>query len=225
MKLQKKRPRWRLKLLATAAVLVAMILVLDARLRPMIQAYGSNQAANRVTSIISQSVFQELAQNDVTYNRLVNLTYGENGKVTSLQTDMLELNRLQSSITQRIIDQVLDFDSQTITISLGALVGGPIFSGRGPNIQIKLIPSNFIQTKISNCFESAGINQTRHQVVMEVKMTVTAVMPGYRSSTAIDTSVVLAETIIVGEVPQAFTKVADGTDSLTGIIQDYQAQP
>ncbi|MEG0541575.1 MAG: sporulation protein YunB [Angelakisella sp.] len=136
---------------------------------------------------------------------------------------MLELNRLQSSITQRMINHVMEFDSQTIWVSLGSILGGPIFSGRGPSIEIKLIPANFIQTKIANKFTSAGINQTRHQVVMDINLTVTAVLPGYRSSTTIDTNVVLAETVIVGNVPEAYTMVGDGTDSLVGMIQDYGA--
>lgn len=223
MVIKKKRSFLRLKLFAAAAFITVLLFSFDARIRPMIQTYACNQASNRVLKIVNESIYEELAANRVTYNTLVNLTYDADGSVTSLQTNMLELNRLQSSITKRIIERVMEFDSQTIKVSLGSILGGPIFSGRGPNIEIKLIPANFIQTKIANEFTSTGINQTRHQVVMDINLTVTAVLPGYRSSTTIDTNVVLAETVVVGQVPEAYTVVNDGTDPLVGMIQDYGA--
>lgn len=223
MAIKKKRSYLRLKLFATAAFITILLFSFDARIRPMIQTYACNQASNRVLKIVNESIYEELSANHVTYNTLVNLTYDAGGTVTSLQTNMLELNRLQSSITKRIIARVMEFDSQTIKVSLGSILGGPIFSGRGPNIEIKLIPANFIQTKIANQFTGTGINQTRHQVVMDINLTVTAVLPGYRSSTTIDTNVVLAETVIVGQVPDAYTVVSDGTDPLVGMIQDYGA--
>lgn len=220
---KKKHNFLRLKLFLVAGFLVATIFSFDARIRPMIQTYACNQASNRVLKIVNESVYEELSQNHVTYSNLVTLTYADDGTVTSLQTNMLELNRLQSNITKRMIEHVMEFDSQTILVSLGSILGGPIFSGRGPNIEIKLIPANFIQTKIANKFMSSGINQTLHQVVMDINLTVTAVLPGYRSSTTIDTNIVLAETVIVGNVPEAYTMVGDGTDPLVGLIQDYSA--
>lgn len=217
MAINKKRSFLRLKLFMAAVIITAGAFAIDARIRPMIQTYASNQAANRVTEIVNDSVYEELSQTSVSYTSLINLAYSDEGNVTSLQTNMLELNRLQSSITKRIITHVMDFDSQTISISAGALIGGPLFSGRGPDIEIKLIPANFIETRISNRFVSAGINQTLHQVVMDINLTVTAVMPGYRSSSTVKTNVVLAETIIVGRVPEAFTMVGDGTDPMVEI--------
>ena len=223
MILKKKPKSIRWKLFGVAFLLVAVIFGFDARLRPMIKTYSTNQAAMHVTNIINKSVYEEIVSNKIEYNNLVNLTYDELGEVTSLQTNMLELNQLQSCITNRVIDHMLDFDNQVVMISLGALLGGPMFSGRGPEIAVKLIPSNFIKTDIVNHFDSAGINQTRHRVVMEIELTVSAVMPGYRSSTTVTSNVVLAETIIVGTVPEAFTKVSDGGDPLIGMIQDYGA--
>lgn len=223
MLLGRKRPRMKIRLLAMVALVTALMLIIDSRMRPMIETYAVNQASSRVTEIINQSVYQEMSGVGVNYQSLVTLTHDQSGNITSLQTNIVELNKLQSRITQRIIGHVMEFDSQTIKVSLGALLGGPVFSGRGPDIEIKLIPANFIETHIFNSFKDSGINQTRHQVIMDISLTVTAVMPGYRSSTNIDTNVVLAETIIVGRVPEAFTNVLDGSDPLVGLIQDYGA--
>lgn len=223
IRIKKKRSLLRLKLFTAAVVISLAFFGFDARIRPMIETYAVSQAANHVTEIINESINSELEQSRVSYSDIINITYNQEGMVSALQTNMIELNRLQSGITRRIIDDVLEFDSQTIYISLGALLGGPLLSGRGPDMPIRLIPSNFIQTRVTNNFESSGINQTRHQLIMEINLTVTAVMPGYQSTTTVETNVVLAETVIVGGVPDAFTKVSDGTDPLVGMIQDYGA--
>lgn len=223
MIIKKKSTKIKLNLIALALFFIIIVFGFDKRVRPMIETYASNQASKRVTQIVSQSVYEELSENSMNYGDFVKLTYGENGIVTSLQTDIVEINQLQSSLTRRIIAHVMEFNNQTIYISFGAIVGGPLFSGRGPNIEIKLIPSNFIETRIKNEFSSAGINQTRHRILLGINLTVTTVMPGYRSTANINTNMVLAETVIVGAVPEAFTYVSDGTDPLVGMLQDYGA--
>ncbi len=221
--MRKNRRRLKFTLFAIAMVLIAIILLLDSALRPIIKSYSITRATMHVTTIINNSVSDEITENQVNYDDLIHLTYDDIGAVSSVQTDMMELNMLQSSITNRIIEDLTDYDLQIINIPLGNMFGSPILSGRGPVIEIRLIPANFIRTKIVNDFDSAGINQTRHRVMLEIELIVSAILPGYSSSTTVSTNVVLAETIVVGTVPEAFTQVSDGSDPLVGLIQDYGA--
>ena len=165
-----------------------------------------------------------MTEESLRYENLVHLTYSEAGNVTALQTDITSMNILQSNITNRIVQQILTFDNQTVDVPIGTLLGGPFFSGRGPEVEIKIIPASFIETQIVNRFDSAGINQTRHQIFLNVKLTVSAVIPGYSVTSDVNTNVLLAETVIVGAVPEAFTEVSDGTDPMVGLIQDYGAE-
>ncbi len=215
----------RLKLILILLLIIISVLFVsfNNKISPMIESYATNQATNKVMKIINQSVYEEISENELRYSNLVFLTYSENGVVTSLQTNMTELNALQSSITNRIIAHLTDFKEQTVRLSLGTIIGGPIFSGRGPFIEIKLIPSNYITTRIENDFSEAGINQTRHRIILEINMTVTTVLPGFKFSSKINTNIVLAETVIVGAVPEAFTNVSDPTKEIVGIIEDYAA--
>lgn len=211
------------KMFLVAIVIIISVWLVDNSLRPIITKYSTNQSTNHVTKLINQAVYEEITENEISYGNLVNLTYGESGEVTALQTDMLELNRLQASVTSRIIDHMMDYNMQTISIPLGTLLGSPIFSGRGPIIEIRLIPSNFIKTKITNDFDSAGINQTRHRVMLEIELVVSAILPGYSTFTNISTNVMLAETVVVGIVPDAYTEVSSADDPIVGMIEDYGA--
>ena len=218
-----KKRRLRLKCLLLAAVLIAALLGTDAQLRPAIAAAAGSQANLYATQAIQEAVFQEMEGLELEYGDLVRLTYSDQGSVTSLQTDMLAMSRLQSAVTTSVIESILRFSSQQVTLPAGSLTGNPFFSGRGPEVEIRLIPAGFVQTQMKNVFESAGINQTRHQILLNVRLDIQAVLPGYAIANQVDTDICLAETVIVGLLPGAYTWFSYGTDHLVGMIQDYGA--
>ncbi len=218
-----KKRRLRFKCLLLAALLIAAVLGADAQLRPAITAAAGSQANLYATQAIQEAVFREVEALELEYGDLVRLTYSDQGTVTSLQTDMLAMSKLQSSVTSSVIESVLRFSSQRITLPAGTLTGNPFLSGWGPEVEVRLIPAGFVQTQVKNVFDSAGINQTRHQILLNVRLDIQAVLPGYAISNQVDTDICLAETVIVGLVPGAYTWVSDGTDPLVGMIQDYGA--
>lgn len=218
-----KKRRLRFKCLLMAAILIAALLWTDAQLRPAITMAAGSQANLYATQAIQEAVFREVEALELDYGDLVRLTYSDQGTVTSLQTDMLAMSKLQSSVTSSVIESVLRFSSQRITLPAGTLTGNPFLSGWGPEVEVRLIPAGFVQTQVKNVFDSAGINQTRHQILLNVRLDIQAVLPGYAISNQVDTDICLAETVIVGLVPGAYTWVSDGTDPLVGMIQDYGA--
>lgn len=88
---------------------------------------------------------------------------------------------------------------------------------------LRLRPVGLVKTKIINQFDEAGINQTRHRIQLQVTVDMLSLLPGYRISSQAQSNIILAETIIVGLVPDAYTEVYGGTDDLVGMIQDYGA--
>ena len=218
-----KKKRFRRKCFLLALLLFGSALFTDAQLRPAVTASAGSQANLYATRAIQDAVYQELERLETEYGDLVRLTYSDQGTVTSLQTDMLALSKLQSSVTTSVIGSILDFTHQEILLPAGSLTGSAFLSGRGPDVEIRLVPAGFVETRVKNIFDTAGINQTRHQILLNVRLDVQAVLPGYSAGTKVDTDICLAETVIVGLVPGAYTWVSDGTDPLVGIIQDYGA--
>ncbi|MBS4786456.1 MAG: sporulation protein YunB, partial [Clostridiales bacterium] len=209
--------------LAFSLGLLVSLLLIDLRVRPYIQNISSYQARIYATKVINDALYSELAKENIRYDNLVTLTQNAQGEITSLQTDMVALNRLRGRATDAVIQEIANMDQQNIFLSLGTLSGVQLFSGRGPDLNLKVVPAGYMTTEIENRFDTAGINQTRHQIMLKMDMRVMAIIPGYSVSTDIHTEYCLAETVIVGTVPEAFTQVADGNDDLTRQIFDFGA--
>ncbi|MEG2203707.1 MAG: sporulation protein YunB, partial [Oscillospiraceae bacterium] len=202
--------------------LVAVLLAIDAQIRPMIQSMAAYQAKVFATRAINDSIAEQLSREDIQYDHLVRVSFDPSGQVSAVQTDMVRLNRLKADLTGAASDRVAELERQEIGIPLGTLVGGQFFSGRGPVVEFKVVPAGFVQSELIHRFDSAGINQTRHQIVMQLDVSIIALLPGYVTTTEVSTNVILAETVIVGVSPDSFTRVITGDkEDIAGLIADY----
>ena len=202
-------------------ITVSIFSAIDHHIRPMIKTMAASQAKVFATRAINQAVNQQLASGEIPYDSLVKVSLDNNGKVTSVQTDMIKLNLLKSSMTNAASEQLTLLQSQTVRIPLGTLLGLQIFSGRGPRIEFKIIPAGFVNSQLIHRFDTAGINQTRHQIVLELVANISAVLPGYSAASQVSSSLILAETVIVGVSPEAFTQVITEQTDPENIIADY----
>lgn len=203
--------------------MLALIIVADRSVRPTVRAVAISQTQNRIGVMVQQSVLDTIVQDDIRYSSLVALSQNNNGDTVALTTDTVRINQLQSELLKKIIIDLGRCKELSIGIPLGTLFGGHWMAGLGPLVNFRLLPTGIVHTKIINQFDSAGINQTRHQIQLQVAVDMISVLPGYRISSQVKTTVVLAETVIVGLVPDAYTEVYGGTDDLVGMIQDYGA--
>lgn len=224
IKKNRKKGRFYRRLAFFFLPVAAVMVMADVQLRPIIKTVIAAHAKTYATAAVNDAVTTVLAEKRLQYENLVHLTYSEAGEVSALTTDMVSMNLLQSDITAQLVRSVVDFTSRPAEVPLGSLIGGQFFSGRGPAVEIRLVPAGFVETGIRNRFESAGINQVRHSIIMTVRITLSAIIPGYSVDATVDQDVILAETVIVGLVPEAYTLVGDGTQPLVGLIQDYGAE-
>lgn len=216
-----------LVLLAWVTILAGSVLLIDMRLRPLIKKVAGNQARVYATKAINNSIAAAMLGSELRPSTdLIHISYDDTGKVTAVQTDTGTLNLLAAEITDEVSRRISQLQEQSIQIPVGTLLGHQLVSGRGPRILFKIIPVGFVETKLVQRFESAGINQTRHQIILEITSNITAVLPGYSTYSSATASVTLADTVIVGVSPQSYTKVITGDTSgmdLAGLIEDYGA--
>lgn len=203
------------RLLILLAGLLTSAFLLDLRIRPYIQSISSYQAQIYGTRVINDAIYEELASENIRYDNLVTLTQNGQGQITSLQTDMVALGRLRGRVTEAVIQEIDEMEEQQIAIALGTLSGVQLLSGRGPDVHLRVEPAGYLTSEVENRFESAGINQTRHQIMLLLDMRVMAIIPGYTTSTEIHTEYCLAETVIVGTVPDTLLTLS-GEDSSFG---------
>lgn len=208
----RRRKRVGLTILISLLVLIVLAVVLLARLRPMIRPIAVARAKTMATRAINAAVDQVLAIDSISYESLISLQLDSENRVTALKTNTALINKLKAELTSEISDHVSRLNSATISIPIGSVIGGELFSGIGPRIYIGLLPVGYAETDIVNSFTAAGINQTIHQILLEVTVTIGIVMPAYTEYATVSTSIVLGESVLLGNVPDNYTNVATNED-------------
>ena len=203
--------------------LVGGIIALDMGIRPMVREAAASQTQIAVNRMIQRAVLEVLEEDGLRYQSFVSLQQNQSGETTALITDTVLINRLQGELLEKILQTLQETKQMTLRLPLGSLSGSQFLAGRGPMVTLHLRPVGMVKTKIINQFDEAGINQTRHRIQLQVTVDMLSLLPGYRISSQAQSNVILAETIIVGLIPDAYTEVYGGTDDLVGMIQDYGA--
>ena len=196
------------RLIAAGLILITVFILTDIRVRPMIQKAGGYQCQVTAARIIAQAVYGEV--HDYDYNTLVRLSYDEAGNIISIESNMVNINRLKARVTSLINEQISTIGHSDLEIPLGTISGVNMLYGRGMAIPVRLSPKGYAAVNLVSRFTSAGINQTIHQIIMNVAVDISAVIPGYTTSVNVETEYIIAETIIVGFVPESYTHIILG---------------
>ena len=201
--------------------IIAAAICMYVRMGPVIRDMAEYEAKIIATKAINDALAAAMKTSDVGYEELAVLTRNSAGNVTSIQANMPRINTLGTAITGQVIKSIEDLSHQAVDMPAGTLIGSRLLSGRGPSIKFYVIPTGYVQSNLENRFESAGINQTLHRIMLNLEVGVMGVLPGYSSSTFVSTEVCLAETIIIGVVPEYFTQIDGVSGDIPGLIADY----
>ena len=205
-KYKQKKLSIKIKILIIVAFVSIIAVLLDKQMRPLIKSVVFSQAQTVSTNVINQVVADELSRLDIDYSDIIDIQKDADGKILAVSTDMKKVNSLKSLMTLSIQDKISAMEVQKTKIPLGTFTGTEILNGRGPKIPIDVSMSGSVIMDFKSEFVSAGINQTKHKLNLEVNSEVLAFIPGYPVNTVVKTSILIAETIIVGEVPAVFAE-------------------
>ena len=193
--------RWLIVLLVVA---LAVFLLLRNKYRLVIADLAETQVKNTTSDLTNDAIAKQIAKGNIQYDRLVYFEKDLNGGITALKTNMSEVNRLKTDILNIINDEILALDTSDIGIPLGSLFFPEFLSGKGPAIPVHILSIRNSDANFVSHFSQAGINQTLHQLTMEVGVDVAVLVLGRTNSFTITSEVVVAETVIVGDVPDTF---------------------
>ena len=204
MKSRRKIKKFLFTMTVMFVALFIIFSLIDSRLRPVIVSNTTTLAKMVGTKAINDAITTVMARNNVTYNQLVTLDKDSEGHICAIETNAVNMNRLKSDITAEVIKTINNISNKNLSIPLGTLFGNNLFIGRGPAIKIRINPVGYVVSNMVNNFSSAGINQTRQQILADVKIVITMTVPTYIVSTTVESNVLIAETIIVGTVPNSY---------------------
>ena len=188
----------------TLAAAIAGFFALRSRLWPVVMGLAQTQIRNTTSDLINDAIVDQIASGNIQYDRIVYFEKDLNGRITALKTNMAEVNRLKTDILNLINDQILAQDSDHLGVSLGSLVLPEFFAGKGPEIPVRILSIRNSDAGFHSQFQEAGINQILHQLQMEVLVDVTILVLGQTEDFTVSSQVVVAETVIVGDVPDTY---------------------
>jgi len=185
-------------------VLLSLFLILRDQYRDVIQGLAETQVKNTTSDLTNDAIARQIADGIIQYDRIVYFEKDLNGRITALKTNIGEVNRLKTDILNIINDEILALDNSDIGIPIGSLLFPELLSGKGPVIPVHILSIRNSDANFVSEFTQAGINQTLHQVKMEVSIDVAVLILGRTNSFTMSSEVVVAETVIVGDVPNTF---------------------
>ncbi len=196
-----------LKIIFVGLLLSIVCLVFfEIRAKPVIIEVAVTQAENIASSIIEDAIISVLRENGVTYSSLVDIEKDEDGRVTTVKADTIKMNLLKSEIGAEISKEILETDSREISIPFGTIIGISALSGKGPKIKTTVTLTSNVTSTINNTFTSSGINQTLHEIYVNVNATIYVIMPKNTAIAEVNSNYCIAQTVIIGTVPETFAE-------------------
>lgn len=170
---------------------------------PVIKTYSAAQTRALTEQAVNLAV-SNVINRSISYDTLIDISYNTNGEIASFSANQYEIN----SITREIVKEA-QFLMETIgedglPLNIGTFTGIPFLLGRGPIVNLKLVPIGSVSGTFESEFNAVGINMTRHALFLYVDIHVSIVMPIKSYDVYTTSQVLLAESIIVGKVPEVY---------------------
>lgn len=194
-------------------IMLSLFSILRGKFDDVIRSLAETQVKNSTSDLTNDAIAKQVDSGNISYDRIVYFEKDLNGRITALKTNISEVNRLKTDILNIINDEILALDSSDIGVPLGSIFLPELFSGKGPSIPVHILSIRNADAGFVSRFSEAGINQTLHQVLMEVGIDVSVLILGKTTSFSMQSEVVVAETVIVGEVPQTYLQTGGNYES------------
>ncbi|MBC5717226.1 sporulation protein YunB [Flintibacter faecis] len=202
-RLRRGLPSWVLTWLVAAGVMLCAVRVTERALRPVLAAAARYQVRSQVTAAVEQWAARDLQERGVDYSDFVTITRNEAGEITALSADMARLNLLRAELSAHLLERLEDSQLE-LTVPVGSLLPLEPTWARGPELHLRALALGTASAEFESEFTSAGINQTRHRLWLELSVPVTVLLPGGGEELTVDSRLCVAETVIVGQVPQTW---------------------
>ena len=206
-----------LRVLALLAAAVSLLW----HLKPVMTSMATARVSNLVNRIVSAAVNEAVENGDIDYQNFVIFEKDETGHITALRSNVAEVNRMQGQITDEILHRLSEVATSELEIPLGTLTGSALLAGRGPSLFVRMQAVGSASAAFRNQFTAAGINQTRHQIFLDVDVYMSILLPGMKTSTRVSNEIAVAETVIVGGVPDTYTYFSTMPDEIGQYAEDY----
>lgn len=196
----------RLRVVCVLVLALSLVILADARLRPTVRSVAMTRAQSFAVRTVGECVEDFICENTELCAGVADVS-SYSGTPSAYSVDATAVNLLKSRVVRRIDETLEENRCFKLKIPLGSVSGSELFSGNGPEIPVSVQMTGSARAEITDTFISAGINQTRHRIMLKVECDVYVFLGGSESTVTFEDEYCLAENIIIGEVPQTAINV------------------
>ncbi len=168
------------------------------------------------------TALSETSALEIKYEDLMDWKTDSQGNIVAVQPNTGEINRIAASTTTRVQAALRDIKNVRISVPIGQVFGSAILANLGPWLTVSVVPIGVVSTSVTDQFETAGINQLRHRVYLEIEASVKILVPLVSSNLTVRTSMPIAESIILGDVPQFYVHMGEPGSFVKGLLSSGQ---
>lgn len=205
-----KRKRFTSHLLLFSSSLIVFIFIffyIHMSLSPIIIETAKKRSRAYTTYAVSDTMSHILDSGKDMYGEIIELEKNNDGDISALKTNMIYVNKLKASLSTEIYSAIYKIREEELSFNMGTALGNMFLQGIGPMIKVRINTVSAVDTEFEHEFLSGGINQTNHRIYIRVSATYSLLVPFRTITENINTSFCIAENIIVGKTPDAFTNV------------------
>ena len=185
-------------------VVIYIFRYIDKNIKPTLVAISEIKAKAMATEVINNSVNLRISD-DIDYKDLIFVKYDDNGKVTLMQANTIVMNSISSDVASEVQKQLKEISQSKVDVPLTNAFDTQLL--KLPSINMEIIPEGAVSVDFATEFQESGINQTRHRIYLIVETNIKIIVPLVSEEIKISTNVPIAETIIIGDVPEQYINV------------------
>ena len=217
---KKKKKKLSHKFIILGILFLILAFFLDVRTRPTIISMCNYHLDQFATTKINEAIMESIKELNYNYNDYTTIQNSEDGKILAIHTNARQITNMHTNVIKKVDHAIEQFNSQKVDLHTGSLSGIVWLSGLGPIVSIKVTPKGKASSEIISSLDEAGINQTLHQILLKIVANIAGVIPGYSTEIQAKCEYVLAESLIVGTVPNHYTKIiSNGKESASNMYK------
>ena len=209
--------------LVAALLLLSGYVYLEYKLKAVVRTFAMSEAKTMLINAANKAAQEVLEETKITYDQLVIIDRKESGEVNSVSINTSLANELKVKINNRIAEKLRKHEKVKFSVPIFAAFGFYYTAFYNPRFTYEVGVTTTVGSDFSGAFESAGINQVLHQILLDIKLESDLAMPKTNTTLNTITSFLVAETVITGVVPDAFTSVIGAEDETIEDIFDHGA--
>ena len=195
---------------------VSIMLFLSLHVNPIIIAMSEAKVKSYTVRAVNQAIQTVLGVGTI-YDDLIEISHDIDGNITMIQTRSATINRLSKELTREAQVNMEQIGVDGFGIPIGTFTGMPILVGRGPDVNIRLMPIGSVYSNFISQFVTAGINQTNHRIYLNIETKVSLILPVVHKTISSVANIMICESIIIGKVPDTYLN-SNNLDEMLNLV-------